>query len=127
VQERGTVKHGRRINRTFAYWSTKGILVGMFIVRMIRRALAVFDKQVAAHKGGPTRPISSSKEAAAPSVPDALQGPVTGTRSDLITIAVLLCMASITFLIRNLLTDRFDDTNNFSARSGLLRSHKFHL
>jgi hypothetical protein len=45
-QRRGTVKYGRKINRTFAYWSTKGILIGMFIKRMIRRALAVFDKQV---------------------------------------------------------------------------------
>jgi hypothetical protein len=45
-KKKGLVKHLRKINRTFAYWSTKGILIGMFIKRMIRRALAVFDKQV---------------------------------------------------------------------------------
>jgi hypothetical protein len=48
-QQRGSVKHKRKINRTFAYWSAKGILIGMFIKRMIRRALAVFDKQVEAN------------------------------------------------------------------------------
>jgi Transposase DDE domain len=48
-QRRGTVKYERKINRTYAYWSAKGILIGMFIKRMIRRALAVFDKQVAAN------------------------------------------------------------------------------
>jgi hypothetical protein len=48
-QQRSAVKHGRKINRTFAYWTTKGILIGMFIKRMIRRALAVFDKQVEAN------------------------------------------------------------------------------
>jgi DDE family transposase len=45
-KKKGLVKHLRKINRTFAYWSTKGILIGMFIKRMIKRALAVFDKQV---------------------------------------------------------------------------------
>jgi len=48
-QQRGSVKYRRKINRTFAYWSAKGILIGMFIKRMIRRALAVFDKQVEAN------------------------------------------------------------------------------
>ena len=48
-QQRGTVMYGRKINRTFAYWSAKGILIGMFIKGMIRRALAVFDKQVEAN------------------------------------------------------------------------------
>jgi hypothetical protein len=48
-KKKGLVKHLRKINRTFAYWSTKGILIGMFIKRMIRRALAVFDKQVEAN------------------------------------------------------------------------------
>jgi hypothetical protein len=48
-QQRGTVKYGRKINRTFAYWSAKSILIGMFIKGMIRRALAVFDKQVEAN------------------------------------------------------------------------------
>jgi hypothetical protein len=44
-----SVKYGRKINRTFAYWSAKSILIGMFIKRMIHRALAVFDKQVKAN------------------------------------------------------------------------------
>ena len=48
-KKKGLVKHLRKINRTFAYWSTKGILIGMFIKRMIGRALAVFDKQVEAN------------------------------------------------------------------------------
>jgi len=48
-QQQGKVKYGRKINRTFAYWSAKSILIGMFIKRMIRRALAVFDKQVEAN------------------------------------------------------------------------------
>ena len=48
-QQRGVVKYERKINRTFAYWSAKGILIGMYIKRMIRRALAVFDKHVAAN------------------------------------------------------------------------------
>jgi hypothetical protein len=48
-RKKGMVKHLRKINRTFAYWSTKGILIGMFIKRMVRRALAVFDKQVEAN------------------------------------------------------------------------------
>jgi hypothetical protein len=38
-------------NRAFAYWSTKGILIRMFIKRMVRRALAVFDKQVKPIRG----------------------------------------------------------------------------
>ena len=36
----------RKINRTFAYWSTKGILISMFIKRMVMRALVVFDEHV---------------------------------------------------------------------------------
>jgi Transposase DDE domain len=48
-RKKGMIKHLRKINRTFAYWSTKGILIGMFIKRMVRRALAVFDMQVAAN------------------------------------------------------------------------------
>jgi hypothetical protein len=48
-QQRGTVKYGRKINRTFAYWSAKSILIGMFIKGMNRRALAVFDEQVEAN------------------------------------------------------------------------------
>jgi hypothetical protein len=45
----GLVTHPRKINRTFAYWSTKSILIGMFIKKMFKRALSVFDKQVAAN------------------------------------------------------------------------------
>lgn len=45
----GLVAHPRKINRTFAYWSTKGILIGMFIKKMFKRALSVFDKQVEAN------------------------------------------------------------------------------
>jgi hypothetical protein len=48
-RKKGMVKHLRKINRTFAYWSAKGILIGMFIKRMVRRALAVFDKQIEAN------------------------------------------------------------------------------
>lgn len=45
----GLLKHPRKINRTFAYWTTKGILIGMFIKKMFKRALSVFDKQVEAN------------------------------------------------------------------------------
>jgi hypothetical protein len=45
-RKKGRVKHPRKINRTYAYWSTKAVLIGMFIKKMTRRALAVFDKQV---------------------------------------------------------------------------------
>jgi hypothetical protein len=48
-QKKGLVKHPHKINRTFAYWSTKGILIGMFIKRLVRSALAAFDKQVEAN------------------------------------------------------------------------------
>jgi hypothetical protein len=48
-KRKGNIKHSRKINRTFAYWSTKCILIGMFIKRTVRLALAVFDKQVAAN------------------------------------------------------------------------------
>jgi hypothetical protein len=43
-KQKGKIKHRRKINRTFAYWSTKCILIGMSIKRTIRLALAVFDK-----------------------------------------------------------------------------------
>jgi len=48
-RRKGKVKHSRKINRTFAYWSTKCILIGMFVKRAIRSALSVFDRQVAAN------------------------------------------------------------------------------
>lgn len=40
------VKHRRKINRTFAYWTTKVTLIAMFIKNRAKAALAVFDKQV---------------------------------------------------------------------------------
>jgi len=48
-QKKGLVKHPHKINRTFAYWSTKGILIGMFIKRLVRSALSAFDRQVEAN------------------------------------------------------------------------------
>jgi hypothetical protein len=48
-KQKGNVKHCRKINRTFAYWSTKCILIAMFIKKAIRSALSVFDQQVAAN------------------------------------------------------------------------------
>jgi hypothetical protein len=50
AKRKGTVKHGQKINRTYAYWTTKGLLISMFIKRMIRTALSVFDKQVESNK-----------------------------------------------------------------------------
>jgi len=40
------VKHGQKINRTYAYWATKGMLISMFIKKKIKQALSFFDKQV---------------------------------------------------------------------------------
>jgi hypothetical protein len=37
------VKHHRKINRTYAYWTTKVTLIAMFIKNKIKNALAVFD------------------------------------------------------------------------------------
>ncbi len=48
-KKKGKIKYRRKINRTFAYWSTKCILIGMFIKRTIRSALSVYDRQVAAN------------------------------------------------------------------------------
>ena len=48
-KQNGKIKHLRKINRTFAYWSTKCLLIGMFIKKTIKLALAAFDKQVAAN------------------------------------------------------------------------------
>ncbi len=42
-------KHPQKINRTYAYWSTKGILIGMFIRRLVKSAQAVFDRRVEAN------------------------------------------------------------------------------
>jgi hypothetical protein len=32
--------------RTYAYWTTKGMLIAMFIKKKIKQALSVFDSQV---------------------------------------------------------------------------------
>ena len=40
------VKHKRKINRTFAYWTTKVSLIAMFIKNKIKAALSVLDKQI---------------------------------------------------------------------------------
>ena len=50
AKKKGVVKHGQKINRTYAYWATKGILIGMFIKKIISTALSVFDRQVEANK-----------------------------------------------------------------------------
>lgn len=49
AQQQGKVKHGRKINRTYAYWATKMMLIGMFIKNKIKAALYSFDKQVEAN------------------------------------------------------------------------------
>jgi hypothetical protein len=46
AKRNGEVKHQRKINRTFAYWTTKVTLIAMFIKNKIKTAMAVFDKQV---------------------------------------------------------------------------------
>jgi len=46
AKKNGEVKHHRKINRTYAYWTTKVSLIAMFIKNKIKDALAVFDKQV---------------------------------------------------------------------------------
>lgn len=48
-KKKGLVKHLQKINRTFAYWSTKGLLIGMFIKKFFKKALSVFDKQIQAN------------------------------------------------------------------------------
>jgi hypothetical protein len=46
AKKKGKVKHGQKINRTYAYWTTKGMLIAMFIKKKIKQALSVFDSQV---------------------------------------------------------------------------------
>jgi len=46
ARKKGEVKYRRKINRTFAYWTTKTALIAMFIKNKIKAALSVFDKQV---------------------------------------------------------------------------------
>ena len=45
-KKKGLIKYPHKINRTYAYWATKGILIGMFIKRLVHSALAAFDRQV---------------------------------------------------------------------------------
>jgi hypothetical protein len=49
-KRKGLVKHPQKINRTYAYWATKGLLIGMFIKRLVGAALHAFDRQVAANR-----------------------------------------------------------------------------
>lgn len=49
-KKKGTAKHRQKINRTYAYWATKGILIGMFIKKSIKTALSAFDREVEANK-----------------------------------------------------------------------------
>ncbi len=46
AKRNGEVKHHRKINRTYAYWTTKVSLIALFIKNKIKAALAIFDKQV---------------------------------------------------------------------------------
>ena len=46
AKKKGKVKHGQKINRTYAYWTTKGMLIAIFIKKKIKQALSVFDSQV---------------------------------------------------------------------------------
>jgi hypothetical protein len=48
-KQKGLVIHPRKINRTYAYWSTKGLLIGMFIKRLVGKALSAFDREVEAN------------------------------------------------------------------------------
>jgi hypothetical protein len=47
-KKKGRVLHNRKINRTYAYWATKGILIGMFIKKLVKSAIAAFDRQLRA-------------------------------------------------------------------------------
>jgi hypothetical protein len=44
-KKKGLVKHERKINRTYAYWLTKGVMIAMFIKQQIKSALFYFDSQ----------------------------------------------------------------------------------
>ncbi len=49
TSEKASLSTEERSTAPLPNWSTKCILIGMFIKRTIRLALAVFDKQVAAN------------------------------------------------------------------------------
>lgn len=44
-KKKGRIKHGRKINRTYAHWLTKGALIAMFIKQKVKEALSFFDTQ----------------------------------------------------------------------------------
>ena len=46
AKKNGEVKHRRKINRTYAYWTTRVSLIAMFIKKKMKAALSIFDKQV---------------------------------------------------------------------------------
>jgi hypothetical protein len=49
AKKKGEVKHDRKINRTYAYWTTKVTLIALFLKNKIKSALTVFDNQVEAN------------------------------------------------------------------------------
>jgi len=48
-KKKGRIKHGRKINRTYAYWLTKGALIAMFLKQQIKNALSFLDTQAKAN------------------------------------------------------------------------------
>lgn len=48
-KKKGRIKHARKINRTYAYWLTKGTLIAMFLKQQIKNALSFFDTQTKAN------------------------------------------------------------------------------
>jgi hypothetical protein len=48
-KKKGRIKHGRKINRTYAYWLTKGALIAIFLKQQIKNALSFFDTQTKAN------------------------------------------------------------------------------
>lgn len=48
-KKKGRIKHGRKINRTYAYWLTKSTLIAMFLKQQIKNALSFFDTQTKAN------------------------------------------------------------------------------
>ena len=48
-KKKGRIKHSRKINRTYAYWLTKGALIAMFLKQQIKNALSFLDTQAKAN------------------------------------------------------------------------------
>jgi hypothetical protein len=48
-KKKGRIKYSRKINRTYAYWLTKGALIAMFLKQQIKSALSFFDTQTKAN------------------------------------------------------------------------------